>query len=60
MPLDPLRKTQMTSQGRVLHKCAACGSMVEKVYQHNFCKECILKSFKKMKPFIDYYREAQK
>jgi len=39
-------------------KCRACGQMVEKVYQQDMCKPCLVKSFKNIVKFIDNYRSG--
>ena len=36
--------------------CRECGSKVEKLYQNDTCKPCLVKSFSESRSLIDHYR----
>ncbi len=38
--------------------CRECGSTVDKLYQNDTCKPCLLKSFSKCINMIDFYRNG--
>lgn len=49
MPKDEAEETNKM-------RCSVCGRGVAKLYQRNTCRDCLLHSFKKLTPVIDYYR----
>ncbi len=39
-------------------RCKNCGSSVDKLYQHDTCKNCLVQSFKTVVKMIDNYRNV--
>lgn len=37
-------------------RCQSCGEVVDKVFQYDMCKPCLLQSFQRLTRVIDYYR----
>jgi hypothetical protein len=37
-------------------RCSACGALVDKLYQREMCKSCLVQSFQQVVRVIDYYR----
>ncbi len=52
---DPAAAQRASSKQR----CRACGRLVEKTYQNNTCKGCLVDSFGKYIKMIDHYRDLR-
>ncbi len=46
----------MTREG--IQKCGKCNEISDRLFQHNMCKNCLMKEFEKLRPFIDFYRNT--
>ncbi len=59
-----MKKTKQTikeeSKTNQKYICTSCNENVQKLYQDNLCKPCLVKLFKKLTPLIDHYRNSYK
>jgi rRNA maturation endonuclease Nob1 len=44
------------SNSELALRCDGCGTHVDKLYQRNLCKPCLVRSFRGVVEVIDYYR----
>ena len=56
--------TDKTVKGKKTTKekkiCTVCARDSEKLYQNNTCKACLVKSFRRIIPFIDHHRDLKR
>lgn len=50
------RSNKGDSSLELVNKCTGCGARVDKLYQRELCKSCLVQSFKSVVQVIDYYR----
>ena len=41
-------------------RCRACGKVVEKTFQNDSCRECLVRSFGKYIKMIDHFRDLRR
>ncbi len=44
------------SNTELAKRCSSCGTLVDKLYQNDMCKGCLMHSFQRVIKVIDHYR----
>jgi hypothetical protein len=39
--------------------CESCKQTVNRVYQYNLCRDCLVKSVQNLRPMLNYYRDVR-
>ena len=50
---------EMNSANELNHKCKGCQSLVDKLYQRDLCKPCLVQSISGLRDFINLHRAPE-